>query len=87
MISGAQIRAARALIGISAAELARLAGVGHRTLQRFESADIIPDGRTAVLAQIIRALEAQGVEFLGDPIDSPGVRIRRTKWEGTLFPR
>ena len=77
MISGAQIRAARALIGISAAELASLAGVGHRTLQRFEAFDAVPDGRTAVLLQIIRALEDAGVEFIGDPVTSPGVQLKR----------
>lgn len=77
MISGSQIRAARALIGISAAELASLAGVGHRTLQRFEASNGVPDGRTAVLVQIIRALEDAGVEFIGDPVKSPGVQLKR----------
>lgn len=36
LISGGQIRAARALLGISAANLAQRAKIGHRTLQRFE---------------------------------------------------
>ncbi len=77
MISGAQIRAGRALLGISAAELADLAGIGHRTLQRFEASDGIPEGRTTVLAQIISALEAEGVTFVGDPVVSPGVQLQR----------
>lgn len=77
MVSGAQIRAARALLGISAAELAQISGVGHRTLQRFEATDGIPDGRTAVLQQLIKALESKGIVFKGDPINSPGVQLRR----------
>ena len=69
MISGAQIRAARALLGISASDLAQISGVGHRTLQRFEATDGIPDARTAVLQQLIMALEGQGIVFQGDPIE------------------
>lgn len=76
MISGAQIRAARALLGISAADLAVMAGIGHRTLQRFEATDGVPEGRTAVMLQIIEALNARGVEFVGDPVTSPGVQLR-----------
>ncbi len=87
MISGAQIRAARALLGISAAELADLAGIGHRTLQRFEASDGIPEGRTTVLAQIISALETQGVTFVGDPVVSPGVQIERQPPKKKKRPR
>ena len=75
MISGAQLRAARALLGISAAELAEASGVGHRTIQRCESSDAIPDARTTVLRQLKDALEAHGIVFLGDPETSPGVQI------------
>jgi transcriptional regulator with XRE-family HTH domain len=77
VISGAQLRAARALLGLSAAQLAEAAGVGHRTIQRFEAEDDIPDGRTAILKQIIRTLEAHGIIFLGDPVASPGVQLQR----------
>jgi transcriptional regulator with XRE-family HTH domain len=77
MISGAQIRAARALLGISAAELAQMSKVGHRTLQRFEASDGIPDGRTSVLATIQAALESRGIAFTGDPVTSPGVELKR----------
>ncbi len=85
MVSGAQIRAARALLGISAAELAQISGVGHRTLQRFEATDGIPDGRTAVLQQLIKALESKGIVFAGDPISSPGVQLWRPA--GSSDPR
>ena len=45
MISGAQIRAARALLGMSATELSEKAGDGWATVQRFESSDEIPSSK------------------------------------------
>ena len=78
MISGAQIRAARALLGISAADLAAETGISHRTIQRFEADDGVPAGRTDNMDQIIRVLEKRGIEFTGDPVSSPGVQLLRT---------
>jgi predicted transcriptional regulator len=77
MPSGSQIRAARGLLGISAAELAERAGVTWKTIQRFETAEGIPANRSGTLDKVRAALEAQGIEFLGDPETSPGVRLRR----------
>ena len=79
MISSSQIRAARGMLGISAAKLAEKAGVTWKTVQRFESAAGIPPSRAGTLARVQRALEREGVEFLGDPITSPGVRLRRQR--------
>jgi predicted transcriptional regulator len=75
MISAAQIRAARALIGMSADELASRAGVGWATVQRFEAASGIPPSRRGTLERVKVALENAGIEFIGDPISSPGVRL------------
>jgi predicted transcriptional regulator len=77
MISSNQIRAARALLGISAAELASKAGVTWKTVQRFEAAYGVPPTRSGTLGRVQRALEAAGIEFIGDPVLSPGVRLRR----------
>ncbi len=77
MPSGSQIRAARGLLGISAAELAERAGVTWKTIQRFETAEGVPPNRSGTLDKVRAALEAQGIEFLGDPVTSPGVRLRR----------
>ena len=87
MISGAQIRAARALLGISAAELAQKAKISHRTLQRFEASDGIPDGRTSILAKIGAALEAAGITFTGDPLISPGVELNKKPLEKPPRPK
>lgn len=79
MISAAQIRSARALLKISANDLAELAGVTWKTIQRFESADGIPPSRAGTLERVKQALDVQGIEFIGDPITSPGVRLRASK--------
>ena len=77
MITGSQLRAARALLGISAITLSEKSGVGWATIQRFENVDGIPVSRSGTLQRVKTALEAQGIEFLGDPLTSPGVQLRR----------
>jgi transcriptional regulator with XRE-family HTH domain len=77
MPSGSQIRAARGLLGWSASQLAEHAEVTLRTIQRFETLEGVPPSRTGTLDKVRAALEAQGIEFLGDPDKSPGVRLRR----------
>ena len=78
MISGAQIRAARALLDITAAELAKRAQVDWATIQRFESTDGIPPSRSGTLKRIKETLEAAGINFIGDPESAPGVQLNRT---------
>jgi transcriptional regulator with XRE-family HTH domain len=73
MISGAQVRAARSLLGWTAAELATKAGVGISTVQRVENAQDAPNARGGNLAAIEHALETAGIEFLNH--GQPGVRL------------
>jgi DNA-binding transcriptional regulator YiaG len=79
MISGAQIRAARALLGWTLAELATRSRLSFATVQRAESAPGIPTTQAINLFAIQQALEAGGVVFL-DPGESrvggAGVRFR-----------
>ena len=77
MISGAQIRAARGLLDITAAELARRADISYRTLQRFESVDGLPDAQARNLDRLRATLEGLGIVFVGDPLSSPGVQLQR----------
>jgi hypothetical protein len=76
MISGAQIRAARALLGIPSVKLAEISGVGWATIRRFENVDDVPESRSGTLERVQVALEAAGVVFLGDPASAPGVQLR-----------
>jgi transcriptional regulator with XRE-family HTH domain len=78
MISAAQIRAARALLGISAAALAKISGVDLRTIQRFESIVGVPKSRSGTLQRIKDTLEAAGITFVGDPETSPGVQLQHS---------
>jgi transcriptional regulator with XRE-family HTH domain len=85
MVSPAQIRAARSLIGIKQSDLARGAGISLATLNNIERG--VGDPRASTLEAIERALTGAGIEFSGDPV-SESVRLRRldrpTAYE-TLF--
>ena len=77
MISGAQVRAARALIGWTVHELARRSVVSIATVHLIEGSDGLPSTSIKNLEAIQDALEAAGVEFLNG--DAPGVRLRPKK--------
>jgi transcriptional regulator with XRE-family HTH domain len=76
MISGLQIRAARAILKWSAKEAGEKAGVSLPTIQRFEQLDGVPPSRSQTLIDLKRAFEDAGVEFIGSPDDGPGVRLK-----------
>ncbi|WP_271678433.1 helix-turn-helix domain-containing protein [Thermomonas mangrovi] len=73
MISAAQLRAARALLGIDQRTLAALAGVSLPTIQRMEaSRDEHVRGVVSTLSKIVAALDAAGVELIGNEQPSQG---------------
>ena len=76
MLTGFQIRAARAGLRITAKELADRAGVSLPTIQRFETVDGVPPSRSTTLLGVKTALESAGIEFIGTPQDGPGIRLR-----------
>lgn len=76
MITSGQIKAARALLGMTAAKLAEMSGVAYTTIVRLESADGIPDGNVKTLKSVMSVLEAAGIEFIGTPESGAGVRWR-----------
>ena len=69
------VKAARGLLEITQAELARAAGVDENTVQFFESGRTTP--REDTLQKIQDALERRGVEFYNG--GEPGVRLRPSK--------
>jgi transcriptional regulator with XRE-family HTH domain len=73
-ITGAQCRAARALIGVKREDLAVRSGVPMRTLSRFEDGEGAT--RKTALAAIRTALEACGVVFIAENGGGAGVRLR-----------
>ena len=74
MITSGQIKAARALLGISIADFAKLAGIGFTTLVRLESSDGVPSGNIRTFEAVQKAFEQAGVEFIGTPERGAGVR-------------
>jgi transcriptional regulator with XRE-family HTH domain len=75
MLTPAQLRAARALLGWSREQLAAKSGVGSETVKNFELRG--SDPKLGTVQKWRRALEAAGVVFLdGDEHRGPGVRIK-----------
>jgi transcriptional regulator with XRE-family HTH domain len=79
MITSCQIRAARALINLSARELAEESGVSVATIRRMELANGVPSSNAQNLELVQKTLESFGVEFIGTPEDRPGVRLNTAK--------
>ena len=72
MISSAQMRAARALLGIDQKQLAEMAGVSVPTIQRMETSHGNVRGVVGTLTKIIEALDAAGLELIGNEHPSQG---------------
>ena len=75
-LTSAQIRAARALLQWSAADLAKESSVGVNTIRRAEIAGDQIALTAANSAMLRRVLEAAGVEFIDENGGGPGVRLR-----------
>jgi DNA-binding transcriptional regulator YiaG len=79
MMTGAQIRAARSILRLTAGDLAALSGVGIATIHRAEASDGIPAMNARTLARIQAAIEAAGVTLIDNNAVSasggPGVRL------------
>ncbi len=76
MLTGGQIRAARAFLHWSVAELAEKAVVERHTIMRIEKAHGVPSTRAQTLNDIKTVLETAGIEFIGTPENGPGVRFK-----------
>jgi hypothetical protein len=75
-LTSAQIRAARALIRWSAADLAKASSVGVTTIRRAELTDDETSMTVPNDLAVRRTLEAAGVEFIDENGGGPGVRLR-----------
>ena len=80
MLTAAQLRAARALLGIDQRRLADLCGLSVPTIQRMEASEGVIRGNVDSLMKVTAALNAAGVELIGEGVASPsggrGVRLR-----------
>jgi len=72
MITAAQMRAARALLGLDQKDLARLSGLSLPTIQRMEASQGNVRGVVGSLMKVVGALEGAGVELIGEDASSTG---------------
>jgi transcriptional regulator with XRE-family HTH domain len=80
MITSAQLRAARALLGIDQRRLAESAGLSVPTIQRMEASEGVIRGNVDSLMKLIGALDAAGIILIGEGATSVqggrGVRLK-----------
>ncbi|WP_105382433.1 helix-turn-helix domain-containing protein [Neorhizobium alkalisoli] len=70
-VTGKQLAAARALLGIGQVELAKAANVSAPTLRRMEASPGEIEGMRNNVAAVLRALNDKNIEFIDG-----GVRLR-----------
>jgi transcriptional regulator with XRE-family HTH domain len=76
LITGEQIRAARAMLKWTADDLAKKSEIGVATIRRLEAMNGLPSGQARILDAIQKTLEEGGVEFIGTLDHQPGVRLK-----------
>ena len=90
MITSAQMRAARALLGIDQRQLAELSGVSLPTIQRMEASGGTVRAVVDSLTKVVEAFDRAGVELIGDNKVSPdggrGVRFKQPKTPESYAP-
>jgi transcriptional regulator with XRE-family HTH domain len=76
-VAGPQIRAARALLNLSAKDLADLTSLSRGVIQRaeLETSSV----NAANMERIVEVLEREGVVFLPSNGEGPGVRLRKRR--------
>lgn len=86
MLTGVQIRAARAIAKWTVEDLAKAAKVGLQTVRRAEATDgpvkMLRNNEAAIRA----ALEAAGVEFIPEDGGGAGVRLRKPTTSSQSIP-
>src|SRR3979490_3567307 len=80
MITAAQLRAARLLLGIDRRRLAALYGLSVPTIQRMEASETRGRGNVDSLVRLIAAFDAAGIEMIDEGAVSQslgrGVRLK-----------
>jgi transcriptional regulator with XRE-family HTH domain len=80
MITAAQLRAARSLLGIGQRELAERSSLSLPTIQRMEASDGVIRGNVDSLMKLVDALNLSGIELIGeDSVSAGGGRGVRLK--------
>jgi transcriptional regulator with XRE-family HTH domain len=90
MITAAQLRAARVLLGIDQRQLAALAGLSVPTIQRMEASETMVRGNVVSLVKLIAAFDSAGIEMIDEGAPSNalgrGVRLKSGSGSTRLLP-
>lgn len=78
LVTADQLRAARALLGLSQGKLAERTGLSSMTIKRAEGAGKPPPSG-ATIETIRSVLESAGVEFIPENGGGAGVRLRNER--------
>ncbi|WP_291865975.1 helix-turn-helix transcriptional regulator [Bradyrhizobium sp.] len=80
MITAAQLRAARVLLGLDQRRLAELSGLSVPTIQRMEASESMVRGNVDSLVKLMTALEGAGIELIDEgavsSVGGRGVRLK-----------
>ena len=80
MITAAQLRAARAILGLDQRKLAELCGLSLPTIQRMEASEDVVRGNVDSLMKLVGALQAAGIVLIGEgSVSAEGGRGVRLK--------
>src|ERR1700690_485874 len=89
MITAAQMRAARALLGIDQRQLAEMSDVSLPTIQRMEASEGNARGVVDTLTKVVEAFDAAGVQLIGENVrsvgDGRGVRFKQPAAVNDLY--
>jgi transcriptional regulator with XRE-family HTH domain len=89
MISAAQLRAARALLGLDQRTLAELSNLSVPTIQRMEASDGVIRGNVDSLMKLVGALDNAGIDLIGEGAVSQdggrGVRLKSSSRDAAFF--
>lgn len=79
VVTGAQLRAARAFLKLSQRQLSSLSKVSNLTIVRMEATDGAVTRRARLVASIIAALSSKGIRFLRSNGFSEGILFIRRR--------
>ena len=89
MITAAQLRAARVLLGIDQRQLAELSGLSVPTIQRMEASEAMVRGNVNSLVKLITALNAAGIELIDEgavsSAEGRGVRLKINSGSAKIY--
>jgi transcriptional regulator with XRE-family HTH domain len=90
MITAAQLRAGRVLLGIDQRRLAELSGLSVPTIQRMEASETMVRGNVDSLVKLIAAFNRAGIEMIDEGAVSSaqgrGVRLKIDRSSAKTVP-